>query len=627
MTVDYTKFRDTSEPVAPSIPETAGNAWWTLEGSRLADSVTAVIAQLMEHQVERRRQMLACARLYGNMPLTGLNGLVPYRGRYGADRAAYNALQIAVDTFVAKVRKNRPRPFFLTDGGDWKLQRKAKRLNRFIDGVFYDAKQHAIGPNIARDGAVFGTGAEHVFARNERVCFERVPMGELWVDEVEAACGYPRTMHRVKDVDRAVLAAQFPDHADAIRRAPGAVNDSAGYVTISDLVRVRESWRLPSGPDTKDGRHVITIDGVVLTPEDDQEWTRDRFPFAFFHWSERLFGFWGQGGVEQNQDKQHAINKLMATIHKSLHLGGTFKILVEHNSEIVSEHLDNEVGSIVKYRGTPPQYVVPQLVPGEYFNQVMSLKEAVFESFGINQMAARAAKPAGLGNSGIALREYKDEVNERLATPGEHYENFHIELARLAVDTIKDIVGKSGSYAVKVPGGRFLETVDWKDVRLEDEQYSLKCFPVSSLPTDPAGRTATVEDWITKGWIDARQGKRLMSFPDIEQAESLQTAQEDWLSAVLDKIVDEGQMHESVVEPFMDLALAREMALEYYARGRAQGLEEARLEMLRAFIEQIDVLEAPPPMDPNATPTPDGAAAPMPSQQPPPSPMPAPAAA
>lgn len=587
--IDYTKFRDTlRDPLPrPEADESSGFRWWEMDKeASIAEAVSARLEHLKEHQLERRRQMLSCARLYGNMPLSGFDGLAAYRGPTSTDRAAHNVLQIAVDTWVAKVRKNRPRPFFLTSGGNYKLQRRAKRYNRLVEGVFHAGRVNELAPDCARDGAVFGTSPAHVYPHHGEVRFERVPQGELWVDEIEAAAGYPRTMDRVKDVDRAVLAAAFPDYEKQIASAPRATHMNGKSVTVSDLVRVRQSWRLPSGPKSKDGRVVITLEDCVLA---DDPWERDHFPFAFFHWAKRLFGFWGQGGVEQNSEKQLTINKLIAIIHRSIHLGGTWKMLVPNGSQIVAEHVNNEIGALLYYTGnTAPQYVVPPLVPPEYMQQVLSLRDAIFESFGINQMAARAAKPQGLGTSGVALREYKDEVNERLATPGENYETFHLDLARLTVETVEEIAGR-GSFKVKVPGARFFDLVDWKDVRLDEEQYTIHCFPTSSLRTDPAGRLQDIQELMQAGLLTPREGNRLLNFPDLQAVETLKTAQEDWVMGVLDRIVDEGKDSEDYEppQPFMDLQLAHEMALQYLAEGEAGGLEEHRLEALRRFIGQV----------------------------------------
>jgi hypothetical protein len=174
----------------------------------------------------------------------------------------------------------------------------------------------------------------------------------------------------------------------------------------------------------------------------------------------------------------------------------------------------------------------------------------------------------------------------------------------LAIEVVKECAGR-GAYHVKSPGARFLETINWRDVRLEDDQYVMQCFPVSSLPNDPAGRLQTVQEYVQAGFYSQRQAKRLLAFPDLEQEDSLAQASEDYLYGILDRVVENGEP--TVIEPLDNLALALELTLEYYHRGKEQNLEEERLEMLRRMIAQVNALQAaslPPPAPMPALPGP-----------------------
>lgn len=610
MPVDHTKF---GEGRAPEERTAAEARWWTAEGREAVESVTATLTFLEKNQSERLRQMAVAARLYGNVGLVGPTALPLAATPAPKDRITFNVVSAVVDTVTAKVAKNRPKPLFLTSGGDYRVQRKAKRLNRFVEGIFYENNAYRLGPQVFRDGAVFGDGLIHVYAEGGRVRYERVLSSELWVDEVEGFYGAPRQMHRVKAVDRAVLADAWPDAAGEIAAAGRAVEGGA-HPTLGDLVLVRESWRLPSGPESDDGRHLITIDGAVLL---DEEWSHDFFPFARFRWSPRLWGFWSQGAAERLQSIQLEINRLLMTVQTSLRLAGSFKVLVENGSKIVKEHLNNDVGSIITYTGTAPQYIVPPAVPPEIYGQIERLIRAAFEQEGVSQLSATAQKPAGL-NSGKALREYSDIESDRFSIIAHAYEDLFLDLARLSIATIKDVAkGSRKGYRVNVPGSKWLQSIDWREVDLAEDQYVMRCYPVSSLPNDPAGRLQTVQEYMQAGLLSPRQGRRLLDFPDLEQVEGLANAVEEHLQGVLDRIVDAGEY--TPPEPFDDLGLAREMALQYYAQGKAQGLEEERLDLLRTFIGQIQTLQdaAQPQPDPAlAAMAGDGAApqaAPMPT--------------
>ena len=593
MSIDYRSFS-----LAGSRAEAGGAGspharWWLLEGQQAADAVSTTLGRMRDGQTLRHTQWVISARLYGNLAPTSLAGVsfskLATTQPALRDRVSFNLIQSVVDTVTSKITKSRPRPYFLTSGGDYRQQRKAKGLNAFVDGLFYENATHQLGAKVFRDAAVWGDGFVHVFAKNGRVCHERVLPSELYVDDVEATYGAPRQMHRIKMIDRQVLAEAFPEHAGVILAANAARTEDTSRGNVADVLLVRESWHLPSAPGADDGRHCISIDGYLLT--EPESWPHDFFPFARIQWTPRLFGFWGQGLAEQLMNIQLEVNKLLWLIQRSFHLAGSFKVLIENGSKIVKEHLTNDIGAIINYTGTPPSYVVPPTVPGEVFGHLNLLIAKAYEQAGISQLSAGSMKPAGL-NSGRALREMVDIESDRFTTTGRAYEQLFLEVARLSIAVVKDLA-EAGDYEVATPSRSGLARVRWSEVELESDDYVMQCFPVSSLPNDPAGRLQTVQEYAQAGFLSARQARRLLDFPDLEQVESLANAAEQYLVEVLDRMVDEGVF--TAPEPYDDLGMARELALEYYARGKSTGLEEERLELLRRFLAQIDALEAPPP--------------------------------
>ncbi len=579
-------------------------AWWKSEDDEaLAQELQRTLEFLKEHQQQRVTQWIINARLYGNMALVGRAGITYSRVSASQpwlkERISWNCVQSATDTVAARIAKNKPKPLFLSSGGDYKIQRKAKLLNKFVDGVLYENDAYKVGVQAFIDGCVWGDGFVHVFAENKRVRFERVLASELWVDDLDGFYGEPRAMHRSKDVDREVLRelakAWIKDDPKRLNLALVKINDvtpsnpdqTADY--IADKVEVVESWHLRSGPDATDGKHVICIKGCVLVEE---EWEHDFFPFARFQWCPRLYGYWSQGLAEQLQNIQLEINLILQTIKQSFWKGGTFRVFLPIGSKIAKDQITNQIGTVVSYTGnTAPVVVTPALVQPEIFQHLQSLWDKAFEQAGVSQLQAAAQKPAGL-DSGVAMREYNDIASDRFMTIGQGYERFFLDLAKLSIATVKDITKGHGSYKVKVPSKeKFIDEVDWKDVNLSEDQYVLKCFPVSSLPQEPAGRMATIQEWVQAGWISPRQGRRLMDFPDLEMAESLSSAAEDYLTMILDQMVEEDEDVSEPPEPYDDLALARELALEYYQRGKTQHLEEHKLDRLRRFLDQIQAIE------------------------------------
>jgi hypothetical protein len=607
--------------VPEKLPDNKERRWWMLKGQDAADSISGTLNLIRDAQSFRATQWIVSARLYGNLAPTTLAGVsfskIAAQQPALRDRISYNLVQSVVDTVVAKVTRNRPRPFFLTSGGDYRKQREAKKLNAFLEGVFYENSTQDIGKVVFRDASVWGDGFIHVFAKGDRVCHERVMSSEIFVDDVESLYGQPRQMHRVKQVDRQVLFDLFPENADVIGGAKPSRTEEAGRSIVADMITVRESWHLPSGPGADDGKHCITIDGAVLGEM--EPWPHSFFPFARVQWSPRLYGYWGQGLAEQLQNIQLEINKLLWVIQRSMHLMGSFKVFIENGSKIVKEHLNNDVGSIINYTGTPPMYVTPPIVAPEVYAHLQTLINKGYEQAGVSQLAASSLKPEGL-NSGRAIREYNDIQTDRLSVPSKSYEQMFMDVGRLSIEVVKMIAASDKGYQVRVPGKKSLAMIEWKDIKLNDEDYVMQCFPVSSLPNDPAGRLATIQEYAQAGFLTPRQARRLLDFPDLEQVESLANAEEEYLQSVFDRIVDEGDY--TSPDPLDDLQLSKQLCLEYYAKGKFNNLREDRLELLRRYLEQINEIEqammppAPMPLPmPGATGEPIAPPMPMPASE------------
>jgi hypothetical protein len=292
-------------------------------------------------------------------------------------------------------------------------------------------------------------------------------------------------------------------------------------------------------------------------------------------------------------------------------------------SQIVTEHVSNEIGSVGFYSGdTPPTYVVPPAVSDQLIARIERLKQEAMEVIGVSQLSANSQKPAGL-NSGKALREFSDIESERFYVIEEGYQQFYMDLAKLSIAVAKKIYEKEGKYEVKVPGRSFIKSIDWKDIDLEDDAFTMKCYPVSGFAKDPAQRMQDITDLMQAGIIRLQQGRRLIDYPDVQKDNALADAMEDLLTMVLDKMVDgEGETEDELdadytpPDPIWDLAMAEKMATSYYIEGQLGGLSEPRLQLVRTFLQQIDAVKQaaqPPPAAPGAPGAPQAQPAPPPT--------------
>lgn len=591
--------------------------WWEAnDEDQCAAQMLTTAAYLKESQGYRHRQAAVYARLYGNQNLYSFagNNISKMDQTYGLpqDRPTFNLIQSAVDTLVSRIAQSRPQPVFLTDGSDYKQRNMAKKLNNFLQGEFYHCKTYDKGTITLRDALVEGTGIIHTFETpDKRVGQERVLLTELLVDPNEAMYGEPRRIYRVKLVDRDVLLANFPKLKAKIDIAAKAYPDNSAdsSKTVSDLVMVVEAWSLPSGENTRDGRHVLACSAGSLI---DEEYKKDRFPFSFLHYSPRLLGFWAQGVAEQLMGTQIELNSILFTISRAIRLVGVPRVFQEEGSKVSTASHNNEVGVIVKYRGTKPEYVVAPCNAPELYAERDKLIQYGFQQVGVSMLQASSQKPAGL-DSGEAIRSYDDISTDRFASLARRYDNFFIDLAYQSIDLARDIAEREGKYTTVYPNKNGTQEIDLPKASMLEDSYVIQCFTQSSLPKDPAGRLAKVTEMIQSGMISIQEGRRLLDYPDLEQVEKLANAAEERIFSILDDIVETGKYLPP--DPFINLELAETLTVQYINLYGPAKLEESKLQKLRDFFNQIQAIKlaATPPAPQPMAPTPQAAPEPLPT--------------
>jgi len=576
--------------------------WWLAKNDRdLCSELLSTAAFLKESQNFRYKQSAVYAKLYGNMSLFSFLGASASKmdapQGLPSDRPTFNIIQSAADTLVSRISQSRPTPVFLTDNSDYKERNLAKKLNNFILGEFYQTKSYDKGVIMLRDALVTGTGCLKVFrTEDDKVGVERVLNTELLVDPNEAIYGEPRQLHQLKLVDRRVLMAANPKFKKEIEAADRAyVDNSADSArSVSDLVLVVEGWHLKSGSKATDGRHTLACSSGIIF---DEEYTKDKFPFVFLHYSPRLLGFWAQGLAEQLMGTQLEVNSLLYTISRAIKLVGVPRVFQEMGSKVVRSHHNNEIGVIITYQGTKPTYEVAQCVPEELYAQLQRLIGYGYQQCGVSALEASAQKPAGL-NSGEAIRSYDDISTDRFASLSRRYDNAFVDLAYLVVDAAKDIADDTGEYQTVYPGKNGVKQVDLPNASLLQDPFVIQAFNMSSLPRDPAGRMQKVTEMIQAGMITLKEGRRLLDFQDLSQIETLANASEERIFQMLDAIIEDGTY--SPPDPFLDLDLASELTVQYINLYGAAKLEEEKMQQLRDYFTQIQELKqaaAPPPME------------------------------
>lgn len=575
--------------------------WWELE-DKPHEKVFTSVKSFDDHQRGIQHDNVRHMRLYSNKEASGLtvaNYVVKNissapGGR--TNRISLNVVASAVDTLISRIGKNKVRPYFLTSKGSWKQQKKAKLLNRFTVGMFYQAGVYKVTPKAFRDACIFGTGIVHVFSKDGQVEVERVVPDELLVDENDAYYGEPRTMYRRKFVSKSVLLKAYGED-DATLEAKIKTCEEVTLASHSSIntVQVVEAWHLPSSKDAGDGKHVICISNCTLLEE---PWESDRFPFAVMHYNEPVLGFFGQGVAETLSGIQVEINRLLIHVQESMRLLSNPRVYIDISSKVNPAHINNQIGGIVPYQGTPPVIQAAQAVHPSTFQQIESLYQKAYEIVGVSQLSAQSSKPAGL-DSGKALREFADIETTRFARTEMAFQDFHLDIARLALEEMKRIISrgkesdeKKVEYMVKAFGRKEgLEEIKWSEIDLDEDAYVMQCFPTSALPTEPGARLQNIIELsqAMPGQFTPDIVADLLDFPDLDAYSDLINSPVRLARKTIERIIDKGIY--VTPEPDFNLQVAAQLASLYINDLRLyDDVDENALEALRRFRDECVAL-------------------------------------
>ena len=582
--------------------------WWLEPDDKLYSAIDSSVSTIESAQSTRRLNSIKFSRLYGNYEALSF----PYTtnrnagsGQDSSNRVALNIIQSVIDAVSAKIAKDQPKVSFVTTGSDdYFLKLRANNLTKYMSGLFKQAEVYQNAELVFRDACVLGTGYIKVLEDQGQIKTEWCAMDEIRVDELDGLKQKPRCMHQIKLISRDMLCYQFPEKADKIKSAQSAVMGKIALESTVDMMRVIESWHLPSTKESNDGLHAITIDNCTLFSED---YTKDYFPIIPFRWMNKPLGYFGRSITEEILSIQIEINKILRTIQQSQELAAVPIIFVESGSQVAEDVLlSNTIARMVPYSGQPPQYVTPVAQNPEVYQHLNSFIQWAYQIVGLAQTSAAGMKPAGV-DSAVAIREVSDIETGRFAQVALRWEQFFVDIARVAVDMSKDLFVRNPDLKVSISEKKILKEINWKDVDITDNPFDIQTFPTSQLPDTPAGRIQTITEYIQNQWISKEKGMELLNLdPDLEGEVNQQTSSlrltEKWLS----EMVEEGIMHKP--EPYMNLQLAQSVAIGVYNQLLIDNCPEDRLDLVRQFIMDVsDLLNPPaPPEAPMGPPPPEG---------------------
>lgn len=603
--INVTSSTKVVEPYKNRRDDASPYKWWLAQNDKdLCTQVLSTTEYLKQTNRTRIRQASIFSRLACGKPLynyLAANSTLDASNSLPIGRPTANVVYSCSDTLTSRITLDQPKPVFLTEAGNYKDRQIAKESNQFIQGEFYRLRAYEQGEKMVREACYFGDGFLKVYPKENKVASDVINETELLVDFNDGYYGFPRQMIQLKLVDRGVLQGLYPEEEETIAQSmTGSIDTSPrSQQTVSDQIIIAEAWHLLSSTDSHDGRHVIvSSDGIIL----DEKWEKPNFPFVKLGYNPLPVGYFAQSLSEILMPTQMEIYRLLILASQSIELMGVPRILMEEMSSILETAFNNRIGTIIKYRQTPPQFVNATSNSPEIYQWIEFLIQNSYQMSGISSLSATGLKPSGL-NSGESLREYDSIQDARFATFDRRYKRMYEDYAKLVIDTASDIAKETGKYETVFPGKDGLKRVDFKSIARLKDNFIIQLYDESSLPKDPAGRQARLSEMLAAGEISLQEFRRLSNFPDLEQSDQLAIALEERILKALDEIIENGDKNYASIAPdsfILDPTdLATQLSVQYINLYSRLELEDQKLFTLKNWFNQVQDLKqlaTPPPM-------------------------------
>lgn len=572
-------------------------AWWRADKGDVHKHVVQYVQDVEREQGDIFERFVRLSYLYNpneRGPMYGIKS-----GSFDG-QVSENLIASNVDTVYAAIGATDIRARFVPDGGDWSAQRRAKHLEWYANALSKKIGAQDTGRRAFKDSPLKGTAVVKVWIDEfKQVRCERLLIDDIIVDESEVRGGrMPRQMHHRQIVTRDEARARFPkfeEEIDAVageRSTGGMERYWAEYRPLEhDDVVIIESWYLPLGVNGQDGykpgRHCITISGTDLL---DEKWEEDFFPVIWCRWSDPDRGWYGIGLAERIAGHQREVNRInwqRDRIRQQFAMPTTY---VRQADAALTVKTIHGLGNLAVYKTEIPKTIFPPASSPDTVQRHHELNESAYNESGVSRMAAQSKKPSGL-DSGVALREYRDQATQRFAQQEKAYEQFQLTIIERIVWCCKKL-GKDAPEVISEH--RHKPRIKWADVDMGEVRVNIQA--ASNISKTPAGRLQLALEWAQAGVITTDEARKLSEMPDTDRTISLYNAGMDRI----DQVLEEGLDGEEIVpEPYMNLRMAVWRGQMTYQQAAIDDAPEDVLENVRTFIVQaadLVAMQEQPPM-------------------------------
>lgn len=554
---------------------------------KLADAVIATVRDIENKQRFISDGNKRHARIYAGYLPSGFQQGQATRSPFAATKAL---VRTVCDTATALIIRNRPRPVFVTDGADFKVQQAAEDMDQFMVGAYTIGGLYTVAPRSFHDSTVFGTGGWKLVMKGSgdkfRVVYERVLIDDIIVDEDECRESLePQNMYQRTSVKYEQLIKKYcsgDDKASKERRqcllaAMGTSNDWPGMTLPKDRVMLVEAFHVS---EEGQNRRVLCAAGVVL---EDQEWPFPFFPYEWLWWNMPITGFYGDGIAYRQFGRQERITYLHKWIQKVLDTYATPTAWVDPVGGPPTLQMSNEIGKVIMAR-RPPTFPNQQIVPPEVYRWLDKLETDGLEDEGISAYMSQNQQQPGI-ESAPAQREASYKETQRFAPVSQRWENaIAIGTAHKTVAMYKWHADRSESKPrVKWADRRLMYDIQWPD--LDADAYMIRPEAASFDSLSPSARTQAALELAQTGWISPLEGRAMVGHPDLKESDELGAAAFHYAKWVLRKLVRQESV---LVDEKADLAVVQDVVKKGRLIAITRNAPEKVIAHMDRFLESLD---------------------------------------
>jgi hypothetical protein len=533
-----------------------------------------------------------------------------------SEQACRNVVLELTDTMVSRLIKQRTRARFVTNDADDITQERAVNLTWFADAVQYRNDFQKQCEQTLQEGSLLGTSWMKIWPDEveKQVKLQSVPINEVYVpvtrDKIPRELFHRHTMSR-----RQALMTFGASEDEFVKQQIVLAGSTKIDGTVDDdVIEIIECWMFePWNDEDTSGRHCVVIGGCAVQ---DEHWPYP-VPFVPFRFKTLSLRFWGAGIGELCLPEQLKINDLIKWRDGAVAAFGFPKIGVPIGSPQSSEAYTDEIGSRVEFDPVtgPPKVLVANRVTCSEVNDTIELTiRGAYTKLGMNEASAIGTTQTGANASGAAKREEVDIQSDRFMAHAFAYEAFHVEVAKAIIQAAKRLY-KNGSKVQLRSNEGTMKKIDWRDVNMEDDGYSIRCNSASTLSQSNAGRTQQISEMMEQGYISQQQGMEMMGSLDTDAIEGLSSAPVRSAKALIRKVIRDETWE--LPGEYYDLQQIVDIGRKTWNQLVIQDDQEEACERLTDFLDSvIDELEPPVEQQPPAA-----APAPPMMQQAPPQPQ------